>query len=204
MIRRPTWVLLAIFGLSLIFAIWWVRSREEPLGFEPTADVTPPPALLWELAPEQIVGIRIEPAENGEVVEAERDEEALWVLISPEAPLADVARIERAVTWLQAPQPRGEIFDPGNLADFGLDPPQATIRVRLADGSERVLLVGRDAPTGNAVYALIPGSESILLFSPFGIEEVTGMLETPPIATPTATPTETAVPEGTPEPATTP
>ncbi len=157
MIRRGTWILLGVFVTFLAFSIWWTEFR--PGEAEPSFDLTPAPEALWPES--EILRVRIVDRKEGAVVEARRDAEDLWVLLRPEPGPADVARMERAVSWLEAPSPISVVTDPGDLAVFELLEPRATITVFWATGGQRTMEVGRDAPTGEAIYVRLPGDPNV-------------------------------------------
>ncbi|MCL2462293.1 MAG: DUF4340 domain-containing protein, partial [Defluviitaleaceae bacterium] len=49
------------------------------------------------------------------------------------------------------------------LADYGLDPPQATVDVTYTDGSEAVIYVGRATPGQDYYYGMVSGDDSVYL-----------------------------------------
>ena len=106
MIRKKTWILLASFGVVLAAYLVWdaVESDGSPV------EVTPSPEPLWSVASEDIVGVVVEDLEALETLELLRDEEQLWKISEPDLGPADVARVERAVSWLASPSPRSVIL----------------------------------------------------------------------------------------------
>ena len=53
----------------------------------------------------------------------------------------------------------------GNLADFGLEKPRATVRVSYTDNTTATILVGSDADGGAGTYATLGGSKDVFLVS---------------------------------------
>jgi hypothetical protein len=195
MIRRNTWITLAVFIVLLGFAYWWTRLRPEGMG---AAEATPTQAPLWDVSGEDIVGITVEYLTTGDVVELEWQDDGTWALIQPEEGSLTQDRALQAVDWLEAPRPRTTIPDPGDLLDFGLAEPTHRVTIRLADGSTRALEVGAETPIGTTQYLRLPDQATVLVVSKYGLEGVLGLLEDA-LATPTPTVTET--PEAsTPEP----
>ena len=198
MIRKTTWILLAVFGVSIVGAILWSSSQGD--GTE--AESTPTVEALWTVDSAAIRSIRLEDLEGGTVVEVERHPEEGWHLVQPTPGPADAGRVERGASWLAAPRPRSVLPDSDDLAAFGLEEPSKRIVMTLEDGSQKQLDVGRTDPTGSVVYARVPDGTDVLLMSKFGLDEVLGLLEIVPVAapTPTATATSTAGVPATPTP----
>jgi Domain of unknown function (DUF4340) len=188
MIRKTTWILLAVFGVSILGAVLW-SGRQASQG---EADATPTVVPAWQVDSASIRSIRLEDLATGTVVEVERHPEEAWHLLQPTSGPADVGRVERAATWLASPQPRAVLPASDDLQAFGLDQPAKRISLTLEDGSQKQLDVGRTDPTGSVVYARVPDSSDVLLMSKFGLDEVLTLLETIPTAAPTPTATASA------------
>jgi hypothetical protein len=193
MIRRNTWITLAVFVVVLAFGIWWTRFRPEGVA---SADATPTQTALWEVDAGQIVGILVEDLTTGETVDLELHEDGTWVVNLPEGGSITSERAQQAVDWLAAPRPRTSIPDPGDLLDFGLAQPVNRVTIHLRDGSTRVLEVGAETPTGTTQYVRVPGQAGVLVVTKYGLQDVLGLLED---VLPTPTPTATAT-AGTPTP----
>jgi hypothetical protein len=187
MIRRNTWITLAVFLVLLAFAYWWTRLRPEGTA---TAEATPTQAPLWGVSADEINGIMVEYLTTGDVVELERQDDGSWVLIQPEEGSLTQDRAQQAADWLAAPRPRTTIPDPGDLLDFGLAEPTHRVTIRLADGSTRALEVGAETPIGTTQYLRLPDQSAVLVVSKYGLDGVLGLLDDV-LATPTPTVTET-------------
>lgn len=186
MIRRSTWIALIVFALALAGAIWYAKSGGTPAQ---TADKTPTAAPLWNFASQDIMSMKIEDLEAGDVVEAHRNASPGWVLDHPKD-LADVGRLEIAADTLASLVP-SDSSPNADLAAFGLDNPTFRITVTLRAGSNDQLLVGQTSPTGDVVYVKLPSSSTVYFVSSFTLGNVTGMAGNPPIATATPRPTLT-------------
>ncbi len=195
MIRRGTWITLAVFGAVLAFALWWTKAR--PSASE-QAEATPTPEPLWQLAASEVAALQIDDLALGRAVEVNRREEGGWEVVSPLGASLDDAAVEMAVTWLESPRPRAVLSPEGALTDYGLDQPQARITVRLRDGSSRVLEVGGETPSGTTTYVRLPGTAAVYVVSKYGLSQVLSLVES--AFAPTETPTEEVPPEATPSP----
>ncbi len=123
--------------------------------------------IAWHvlrMIPDQITFIRFEGDEQ--VIECVR-KEGMWMLHEPVHARADGGEIDRLINGLRTLQ-RGEVITAREreqqgltLADYGLERP----RRRLMFGDERlrrVILIGRTAPLGDAVYVMESGQEDIV------------------------------------------
>lgn len=191
MIRRTTWLVLGAFVGLLGIYLWW--SSQAPAS--PEGEPTSTPAPLWQVAPEQIRSILIEDLVSGERVSAMREPEVGWRVTEPIGAVQDVSRTERAATWLQAPVPRSDLGEHADLEPFGLVNPSHRVTVTLAGGTELVLEVGGNTPTGSSQYVRFAGRPGVLVFTRSGLQEALGLLsELIPTPTPTITTTSTDSP----------
>ncbi len=189
MIRRSTWIALAVFALALAGTIWYARSGGTS---PPSADVTPTAAPLWTFAAQDIASLKVEDLEAGDLMEAHRDSSSGWALDEPKG-LADVGRLEIAADTLANLVPSDSV--PGaDLAAFGLDHPTDRITVTRRDGTQDQLLVGQTSPTGDVVYVKLPSSDAVYFLSSYTLANITGLAGDPPLATPTPEATQTLPP----------
>ena len=200
MIRRSTWVLLAVFVALLGAAIVWTRSRPAP-GERAVAGATPTAAPLWSVQASEIVGLRLEDRELGIVLEVRRgDEQTPWRMVLPTEGPADAGRVEWAVNSLLAPRPRGTIPSPADLEPYGLASPARQVTVYMEGNVSKSFALGRISPTGGVFYVLVPGQGDVILLNEISVSDVLSLLETlpyPPTPTPSETPSPTAT--GTPD-----
>lgn len=188
MIRRTTWITLAVFIVLLGFAIWWTNFRPERP--EDVALATPTP--LWSLTAADVAMLRVEDPTSGEAVELHRDADEFWVLVEPVAGAADVSRVESAVSWLEAPVPTRTLDQVDDLALYGLTEPRRVVEVALKDGSSLILNVGREAPTGSVAYVRVDDRPEIHTMSIYALDTVLDLLSEIPLLAPT--PTSTSIP----------
>jgi hypothetical protein len=194
MIRRSTWIMLLIFVAVLAGALVWSRQTQAT----ESAETTPAPETLWSFDEAQIQGLRIEDLKRGTAVEVHRDPTAGWRLTQPDEEPADAGRVEQAVTWLRSPDVSRVLKGEQDLGPFGLADPSTRVTLIMQDGTTRSFDVG--SPTGIAgkTYIRVAGGDEIQVISGYSLEDVTGLLDDPPVIPPTSTPeapTET-VPAG--------
>ena len=190
MIRRNTWILFAIFLAALGGAIWY---SQRDASVDPDTGLPPTVEPLWFLPETDIEALVITDLETDERIRARRDPEVGWRLVEPEAEMANVARIERAVTSLQLIEPVQRL-EAEELAPYGLDEPRYRIRLSLRDGTNRALQIGSQAPTGDVYYARLGETKEVLLLRNSTIQTSIDLLEVPPVVTPTPDVTATSAP----------
>ena len=190
MIRKPTWITLALFVLLLVFAILWPRLRPQ----EPASEITPTPEPPWRYPFSELVGFTVENFEKGKTIEFQKDAEGQWKQIIPIEGGADGTLVEQTIDWLAAPIVDRELSSEGGLVPFGLDEPIASITVVFTNGTINHLQVGDVAVTGSMRYVKIPHSSRILLINKFDVNSVLDMVDGNWLLTPLP---EEIAPEGT-------
>jgi hypothetical protein len=187
MIKRRTWIFVALFGLVVLVSFLIRTSTDDDTSVE----VVEQPDPLWSLSGSDIERLLVEDFQADRLLEVRRDENSLWWMEQPESREVDPARVERAVSWLIAPQPRSEIGLVENLSPYGLQNPAFKVTVVLKDGTELSFDVGRYSPTGGSRYLLMQGGSSIVLMSDFGLLEVLDLFGDLQV---TPTPQDTEIP----------
>jgi hypothetical protein len=187
MIRRSTWIMLLIFVAVLAGGLVWSRRAQTDAG-----GPLPTPESLWSYAEEDVQGLRIEDLKAGKVIEVRRDPDVAWRMIQPDEEPADAGRVEQAVTWLRSPNVSRVLTGQKDLEPFGLADPATRVTLLLQNGSTQSFDVG--APTGIAgsTYIRVAGGDDIQVVSGYSLEDVTGLLEDPPVVPPTSTPEPTS------------
>jgi len=180
MIRRSTWLALGLLAAAILAAVIWSRTDGGRAAEESGSASTPEP--LWTVESAAIEQLVVESGEGKVLLAAARDASAGWVLSQPHAGPAEAGRLERAVSWLASPPVRDVIDASGDLTPFELDPPRYRARVITREGDEWSFDIGRQAPTGDTMYARIADRAGILLLSRYGVEEVLNLLDPIPLA----------------------
>jgi hypothetical protein len=148
MIRRTTWILLAVFAVLLAATLFLQRTgRLESAGDE--SPTPTPEAKMLEVDPATIRSLRIQDAQ-GKVVALERKAQQTWVLIEPAANETDAVRVDSSITELAALRILNLLETQPSSDATGLTSPAYTLTVGLED-SEHVIQVGQQATTGTAI-----------------------------------------------------
>jgi hypothetical protein len=194
MVRRTTWILLGVFAAGVLAYAGWQRFAPPPDEATPTAAPDSP----WSLSPEQVVSIRLTDLADPAVVVVRRDPEEGWRMVAPAIGGADAGRIEAALTAVLAPVVQQTLDLATDLEPFGLAPARFRLTLLMLDGTAHSMDVGAVDPTGSVYYVQVPGDGRVLMVSRFSLEDLLGLLETPPYPLPAEAPTEMSVPAGTP------
>lgn len=182
MIKRPTWILLALFAVVLAGAFIFQRTRDETdIEATPTAELQ----ALLDVSSDAIASLKIEDAQ-GRAVALGRDEAGLWTVTEPEAGETDLAQAESAVSQLVALRPMTRLEAASNLSAFGLLKPSHTITLVMNGGEKYVILVGDVTPTNNGYYVRLNENPPEVV-NKYSLDAVIRMIEEPPYQ-PTATP----------------
>jgi hypothetical protein len=183
MIRRTTWIFVALFVILLGVLFYLQRADGTGAGAEtPTLAA----AFFLDTQEKDIDGLRIAD-DTGQSVAVARGEDGSWTLVEPAGQPADTARIEAAI--LQAESWRIvdalENAPPADVA--GLEPPQYRVEATLSDGGEQTALIGDQTPVQNGYYARLEGGP-VVVVAQTSADTLIELLATPPIAvTPSVT-----------------
>ena len=196
MVKRQTWILLALFLALAGFAIY---QKYTPKSETPDSDVTPsatvaPVEYLFPAGEGTVTSLLIKDRE-GQIIGVERKDKA-WVITQPFEAEASQATAEEAASQATALTILNRLKL--DLADVGLINPAYTITVGFSSGKSFVAQVGDLTPTDSGYYVRKEDG-SILVISKYGMEALLNLLLYPPYEqTPTPSPlppTETPTPE---------
>ena len=192
MIRRSTWVVLAIFAL-LLGAALYLQTRPA----QEANDSTPTPTQetsLFSVDASQLVGVRII-GPDGRAFYVTRQADGGWLLIEPATnAVLDSGLVESNLNQLLSAQYLTRLDATLALESVGLVTPQYIIRFSLSDGQQRLFEIGSETPTASGYYVRLDNTELVVV-SKFNIQAVVGMLQNLPLV-PTATPQVTPTPAG--------
>ena len=119
---------------------------------------------IWKIEDKTIQ--QIELSSPGQHAAAVRKNDREWVLTVPQTLDADSEELNR-LARLAATLRRESIVDENaaDLAKFGLNPPQAGLKLKTKDGRSLAIDFGNSNPTGNFAYAAFPGQKVVFLVS---------------------------------------
>lgn len=180
---RTTVALVVIFAL-LVGGFWWFEIGPGKSGGGGLPKVVEADPLSIQ---------RIEIVQGDKKVVYQKSFLKIWEMQEPRYNVVDSRVIEVAtvlLSSLQAP----ELKNPGpNLAEYGLQPPQFTVRITYADNTTVTLLFGNKTPDGQGYYLKKEGEDKIFVVPVQIGDPVLDLFRSPPV-TPTPTPTRTETP----------
>jgi len=197
MIRRNTWILLAVFVL-LLAVLFILQQQGEESPDEAAVPTTVVRSNLFSFSIDEVTGFRIE-SQEGLVVEAEKAGE-VWQLVQPETGAGEVdqTRVEGLIAQLASIRllTEGDII--ASLSDLQLQSPPYRLAVGLAGGERVDLAIGSSSVTNTGYYVSLDGGPPSLV-SKSVLDSFIGLLDTPPLL-PTPIPSDGELPEsGSPE-----
>ena len=108
---------------------------------------------IWTVEPKDVEAVTV--ARKGETLRLKRAADGGWDMLEPVKTRGDRAVVDDMVTGLATARMDREIDpNPAKPADFGLDPPEAEVKLEVKGRAEPLVLrVGSKNPTGVWVYA---------------------------------------------------
>ncbi len=150
MIKRSTWVLLAIFAVLL--AVVLLLPKFKGTEAEPTPTETPAIASPFTFAVGDVVEFRVDNRIAGNTLIFKRGEDNTWKLVQPEEELAESNNVEGVVAGIVNINLLSKI-DPAPPADVsGLNSPMYSVTIVNKNGDEEGLLIGNLTPTSSGYY----------------------------------------------------
>ncbi len=189
MVKRQTWILVAVFVVLIGLAFFWTRYQNNYRQSHPTLTPTPQ-QYLFKIDEAALASIKITSNVDGKTVMVSRDTNGQWSLVEPKADYTDVASVEAAATQLASLQVLLTLDTSANLADYGLDKPTYGITVTENGGQQFIAQIGNSTAASTGYYVLAPGGLPQIV-SKYSIDAVLKLWLNPPIATPTVAPTQT-------------
>ena len=189
MIRRPTWILLALFAVSLGAAWLWQRSQGNKAKEEPTA--TPAPRLL-DLDTDAIRDLQIEDAQGNRLFLEKLG--PIWAMTEPERQNVDIEKVNGVVGPLVSAEVLNILSTPPAQEQTGLATPAYVLTITDQDGKATVLDIGSETPTQSGYYVAKDGI--VYVVDKMEIDNLVDLLKNPPVLPPTATSTGVITPQG--------
>jgi len=120
---------------------------------------------IWTVEPKDVERVTI--ARKGETLRLQRTADGGWEMLEPVKTRGDRGTVDDMVTGLATARMDREIDpNPAKPADFGLDPPEADVKLEVKGRSEPLVLrVGNKNPTGVWVYARAGGKPAVITLS---------------------------------------
>ncbi len=162
MIKRSTWVALAVFVALVGFAVYWQKSPETFVS--PTPTPTPFPILLPGWSDKEINLIEIS-ASDGNTIALNLDSTKQWSLASSDHDQVAQGKIEELLTTLETATIISAINSPVDLAVVGLKEPRLSIRLQNTKGETVLIKIGEKTPTDSGYYVQVDENLPVILRS---------------------------------------
>ena len=154
------WVLFLVVAASLWFLSDAVDRRSQEHERETNR-------LVSLKAPLEVVSVDIQGKDIPKPILIKRQVKQYgWEMLKPVAYPADSMQVGRLISSVLEGQRTGVIEKPGDLKQFGLDPPAIKVTLTDKEGDQAVLLVGNLSPTKEFAYAAVPASKEVWLVPP--------------------------------------
>jgi hypothetical protein len=143
-------------GFLYYDAYWWSPRREKAEAAK---------GRIWSVEPKDVEGVTI--VRKGETLRLKRGTDGGWEMLEPVKAQGDRGVVDDVVTSLATARMDREIDpNPAKPADFGLDPPEAEVRLEVKGRAEPLVLqVGSKNPTGVWVYAREGSKPAVITLS---------------------------------------
>jgi len=105
-------------------------------------------------------------------VEIKKDDKGVWQIVSPKKVRADEANIRSLLSGVGDFTPDTTIDNPANLADYGLNSPNARSTFKTKSGTVFQLLVGNTGMSGSSIYAKRSDKNTVYLLPSYTIESL--------------------------------
>lgn len=193
MIKRNTWILLAVFA-ALVGVAWFLQRSN--LNSKSQATPTAEPQLLFNLDANALSSLKIEDTQ-GKTVELNQNQDGQWKLVTPPGNVADSAQVGSTIRQFASLPVLNQLDPPPPPDATGLITPTYTITLSTTDGQQHVAKVGAVTTTGTSYYIQI-NTNSVDVVSKSIVDGVLDLFNNPPLATPTPETTPTSAASQTP------
>lgn len=189
MIKRTTWILLAVF--AALVGVAWILQRSN-LTAKSKATPTAEAQLLFNLDANALSSLKIQDGQ-GKTVELNKDQNGQWKLVEPSGDVADSVQVDSTIRQYASVPVLNQLDPPPPPEATGLITPTYTVTLSSSDNQLHVAKVGAATSTGTSYYVQV-NSGSVDVVSKSIVDGVLDLFKNPPLATPTpeASPTPAA------------
>jgi len=169
MIRRSTWILLAVFALGLAL-VFYTQKNPGVLGTTGTPTATAMPKLAFDLPWEVVTSITYIDAQGGKL-ELRRNVGGAWELAGAPQDIVNQGAVMQAYTSLTGLSTLNSLDPATQLEALGLSAQSQSITLKDAANHQQVLHIGDQAPTGSGYYVQLDAAPPVVV-SRYALEDV--------------------------------
>ena len=135
MIRRTTWIVLAIFiGLVAVADLFQQNKNSSNVDSTPTSGAE----FLFELENNEISALSLE-NDEGKGIAIELDKKGKWIFTNPELGVVDTFALDSVLSQISTLRVLSRISPSPPDEDIGLDQPSYIIRLDFMDGKQTTI-----------------------------------------------------------------
>jgi hypothetical protein len=192
MIRRNTWILLAVL-VVLVALAWYLQQPGRPTK----ASTTPTVEIkgLLDIDPTTVNSLVIED-NQGKIVSFNKDAENNWTLTEPKGEPGDITTAASAINSFTGLQVLSSLENVPALDVIGLAQPAYVVTLTTTGGQTRKVSIGLATLTGSGYYVKVDNGP-VVVVGKYAVDSLVNVFKNPPLA-PTSTPTVTLTPTITP------
>lgn len=185
MIRRSTWIVIAVL-IVLLGVTWyfeWSPTGKVRVKGTPTA--TPMPQIIKENQSDLfLVELR---TSNGELTTLHKNPDNTWSLPHSPNQTVDQGKVQELLSDIYFLTPLTALDSKVSLDSFGLMTPTQVLNVQVTNGSPYLIKLGSLTATGSGYYIQV-NSDAVIIVSKTSLESILDLLKTDALIVKTATP----------------
>lgn len=161
MIRKPTWIILAVFALVLLVYLYFDVARK-------TNDIagTPTPAVnLPALPAGSLSNVSSIVYKDGSkvILSLKKNMDGNWMFSSDSDAVLNQARIDELLSNLESLKVQSVLPAPSNPKELGLSPAKTEIDLINSNQEIVTILVGDQTPTGSGYYFQVNNTNTVIV-----------------------------------------
>jgi hypothetical protein len=171
-IKRSTWILVAIFIFALAGTIFWDRTHKSNEAKSSTVVPTSIPKLFSDMKSEDIVNIEFQNQSNSPI-RLEKSPNDQWI-IKDSLQKPPLGKIEQVITTIMSLTPL-DILNLTTLEGTGIPDSKVKINLINRNGTNISLVLGKETSTGSGIYAQ-KDQEKVVLLHTEAVKELLDLL----------------------------
>jgi hypothetical protein len=185
MIRRTTWITLAVFVVLIGAAL--LLQKYPVLQGKATPTATEYPLLLQGWLPDDMTMIEIK-NDKGETVALQHNPDKTWAFVNVPGKLPDQGKVTEFIDSLTSMNVLASFDATTSLENVGLTAPSYLITLQNSKGNKKVIRVGKATAIGSGYYIQVDNNLPVLV-STDSLNQVTSLASLDALTLVTPTPT---------------